>query len=433
MSILTPEISTLTEFKGLGSAVRMKYVVQPENLSTYTSSDSVSDIFFAIPAVMNSFLDGAMSNLSFDINVPNGKTAALCNGSGSSVISAIEITHNGQQLEGLQEYGVMAAFLEDFQSKGRSGTISSILHGTSPTTIKTGYELPAALSGEPNVSATAVRIMIPIHAGLFSLSSQHFPLSLEGLRLRVSMAQSNRALVSTDSCTYTLSNINLNLETLKVSPAVFNELVQDASGVMKHHSTSFTNYQATMNAGSKNESILIPSRFSSQKSIISVFRPQTYTATASNSTGGRIFPNIVDYVYNISGVLYPSLKIKTGNKQVPKTGESMYELLKSIDGANNPSFDCVFNQAQYNANTPSVTGAFAIGYGFETSGGYGSMPNGLISGLSTVSSNSFLQMELHGFSDASTTPTVALINDNYVLHDLIIELNVSTGEVSVTK
>jgi len=432
MSILTPEISTLTEFKGLGSAVRMKYVVQPENLSTYTSSDSVSDIFFAIPAVMNSFLDGAMSNLSFDINVPNGKTAALCNGSGSSVISAIEITHNGQQLEGLQEYGVMAAFLEDFQSKGRSGTISSILHGTSPTTIKTGYELPAALSGEPNVSATAVRIMIPIHAGLFSLSSQHFPLSLEGLRLRVSMAQSNRALVSTDSCTYTLSNINLNLETLKVSPAVFNELVQDASGVMKHHSTSFTNYQATMNAGSKNESILIPSRFSSQKSIISVFRPQTYTATASNSTGGRIFPNIVDYVYNISGVLYPSLKIKTGNKQVPKTGESMYELLKSIDGANNPAFDCVFNQAQYNANTPSVTGAFAIGYGFET-GGYGSMPNGLISGLSTVSSNSFLQMELHGFSDASTTQTVALINDNYVLHDLIIELNVATGEVSVTK
>ena len=432
MSVLSPPISTLQEFKGLGSAVRMKYVVQPENLSTYTSSDSVSDIFFAIVAVKDTFLDGAKSNFSFDVNTPFGKTASFCNGSASSLISAIEITFNGTVIEQLNEYGVFAAVIEDFQSKSRSGTISNILHGSDPSSVKTGVTLPAGLSGEPNVSANAIRVVIPIHAGMFSLASQHMPLALEGLRLRVSMQQSNKALVSSAGSTYTISNINLNLETLKVSSAVFNELLQDSGGVMKHHSTSFSNYQSTINAGSRNESILIPSRFSSQKSIISVFRPQTYSNTASNSTGGRMFPSITDYVYNIGGVLYPSLKIKTANKHVPKTGEGFYELLKAVDGENNPLFDVVYNQAQYNANTATLTGAYAIGLGFEE-GGFGSTPQGLISGLSTISSNSFLQMDLHGFSDLETIPTVAMLNDNFVLFDLIVEINPAEGQISVTK
>jgi len=231
--------------------------------------------------------------------------------------------------------------------------------------------------------------------------------------------------------------MQLNLETLQVSANTFSEIINESDGIMKFHGVSVSNFQSTVQEGARTENLLISSRFSSQKSIMTAFRPATYTATTSNSTGGRFFPSIVDYVYNVSGVLYPSLPIKTSkNNGTPSTGEGFYELVKVFDGQNNNQFSCKFNKSNYESRVPDTKASYLLGYSFEQ-GGYlaNDMGLGSISGLDTIGSNSFITLNLVGTSDSATPPTatVAMLVDTYVIYDIIIEIDASTGMMNITR
>ena len=431
-TILSTKIADLVQYRGISAVKNTKINVLPENQTSVTSTDAVQPVYFAIPARTASFINASNTFMAFDINVPAGKNASLCNGSPSSLIETIQITQNGAVLEDLSNYATFAAVIEDVQGSRRSGKVGSILHGSKAETAdafsqKTGETLP----GGAGISDTSIRVVVPLHSSLIgTLSHQHMPASMDGIRVRIGFATSAKALVTADTgVTYTLSNINLCLDYEQVPSTVYADLIQESGGILKHHSTAVQSYVSTIQSGSTREALLIPARYSSLKSFMTVFKEAAYAQPEKNSPGNRMNPWVQSYSYNVGGESYPQAPIRCASKEHPKSGECLTEFIKCFSMNNSPAFDVVFGKADYESNSAtSLTGAFVLAHSFEPEFAGSSS----VAGMDTVSSNSYIHLDLHGFSSGETVSS-AMECITFASFDNITEFNLINGTVDTTK
>ena len=441
---ITPHLD-LTGFRSMGSAKSRLVSVQPENTQSITGNSGTQDIYFALPAGNSVFLNGQNSSLCFDLKT--SASATLCNGSASSLIRGLELIIGNQSVELLDRYNVFAALVEDHQNKSRAQNIGSILSGHAqfapnvPTTAEdTGATLGTALVDAKKSGkdiSTKVRISIPLYSAVIgTMCSQYCP-AVDGIRCRITLAPNDEALqYSSGSPVYTMDKISLNMDYLDINPAVYSALVQEAGGVFKIHGSGVSNFNSTAIA-TGNHTILVPARFSSIKNYFAVFRRNDANGAngsgkaSKNTTGGRYFPNIQQYVWRIEGRQYPSVPINLSDGTTSYSGEGFQELTKCFHATHSPDFDIVYNNDDYlygdglDTNTVDAgTGAYALGLDFEESG-YGQV-RGLVSGFDTINSNSFLELKLD-------TNNIPMDVDVFAVHDLIVEMNMMDGSVNVSK
>lgn len=440
---ITPHLD-LTGFRSMGSAKSRLVSVQPENTQSITGNSGTQDIYFALPAGSMSMINGQNSHLCFDLKT--SAAATLCNGSGSSVVRGVELIIGNQSVELLDRYNVFAALVEDHQNKSRAQNIGSILSGHAqfepnvPTTAEdTGATLGSALVDAKKSGkdlTTKIRISIPLYSAVIgTMCSQYCP-AVDGIRCRITLAPNDEALVySSGTPAYTMDKISLNMDYLDINPAVYSALVQESGGVFKVHGSGVSNFNSTA-APAGNHTILVPARFSSIKNYFAVFRRNDAdgangTGKASkNTTGGRYFPNIQQYVWRIEGRQYPSVPIALSDGTTSYAGEGFQELVKCWHGLHSPDFDIVYNNDDYlygdglTTEVDAGTGAYALGLEFEENG-YSTV-RGQISGMDTINSNTFLELKL----DANN---ISMDVDVFAVHDLIVEMNMMDGSVNVSK
>ena len=452
----------VSAFKAMGSAKSRRVSVNPENLSSHTSSTSSKDCYFALPSASMGMINGQNSALQFDLTSA-GATASIANGSGSSLIESMELIIGNQSVELLQSYATFSALIEDHQSSSRAINSHGILNGGASTASKQGAEIA--------VGAT-VRITVPLYSAVIgTMCSQYCP-AVDGIRLRLTLAPHTTALkvanvvgsngVITGSGvgtpTYVMTDITLQMDYLDINPAVYNEMMAEAGGVFKIHGSGVSSFSSTISLAEANHSLLIPARFSSVKNYFTTFRESASVGLKSrNSCGARINPKIKSYSYRVDGRNYPSVAVKAFKGTTPVAGEAFSELVKCFHATHSPDFDTVYGLPEYNelgtlgavatrasdvlTNARVLArdrGSFAIGLDWEESG-YGQL-RGLVSGMDTINSNTFLQLQTENFSAGdftdvgdSVTDALGCLVDTFAVHDLILELNMLDGSVSVSK
>lgn len=407
----------VSAFKAMGSAKSRRVTVNPENLSSHTGTSSTRDCYFALPSANMGMINGQNSSLQMDVKITD-QVSGLCNSSASSLIDSMELIIGNQSVELLQNYAVFASIVEDHQSAGRSANTHSILNGGQDSTKK-GAELTAG---------TTVRVNIPIYSAVIgTMCSQYCP-AVDGIRLRVTFASKESALFcEVTGGNYQLTDIRLQMDYLDINPSVYSEMMAEAGGVFKVHGSGVSNFATTTDLATPNASLLIPARFSSIKNYFTTFRVSAnLTSDVRNSPGDRIAPKITSYSYRVDGRNYPSVPVKCHDGTGYLAGEAFMELSKAFHANHSPDFDTVYNLAEYTEPT-GVTGkgSFVLALDWEESG-YGQL-RGLVSGMDTINSNTFLELQM----DPGTA--TALTVDTFAVYDLILELNMLDGSVSVSK
>lgn len=431
MSSYTPVISReidLTAYKGVQPGRSRRITVQPDNLSTYTSSSSTADIFFSIPSSRNSFIQTTCTQFVFNVlanaTFASGTGAtSLSNGSGSSIVQAMEVVVQNQQVENLLNYATYAAVIEDCQNLSRSLTVGSIMNGTT-STLKAGKSISAATT----VDGVAFRCVQPLYSGLLGVGAEQFCPMVDGIRIKLTLATSDNALTITTPATavYKLSNISLQLEVMDFDSATMSALIAQGGGSLKQHMTCVNNYQATLQTSTQN-SILIPARFSSVKGLLCAFRLSTNLSAPAtkNVTGDRILPQIANYFFQVDGANVPSVPVLVADSATSVyAGEALSEVMKVFGASNSSQFSTVFAEANYEdlAGT-SGTGSFILGLNFESQDSAGSA---LISGRDLNSSNVYLNLTHYAAATASVV-------DTFALYDQVITYDMMTGSISQSK
>lgn len=421
-----PREIDLTEYKGVQGGRSRRISVQPDNLSTYTSSDSTSDIFFSIPASRNSFVQTNCTALVFNVTSTSSiaSAASLSNGSASSIVQAMEVVVQNQQVENLLNYATYAAIVEDCQGLQRFTGVGSVLNGAT-TTLKTGKTISSATASALGPNAT--RCVLPLYSGLLGVGAEQYCPMVDGIRLKLTLATSNNALViSSGTATYTLTSIQLQLEVMDFDSATMSALIAQGGGMLKQHMTSVNNYQSTISASTAN-SVLIPARFSSVKALLVSFRLSANISSPAtkNVCGDRILPQISQYFFQVDGANVPAVPVAVADSATAVyAGETLGEAIKVFGASNSTQFQCVFSEANYEdlAGT-SGTGSFFIGLNFESQD---SASSALISGRDLNSSNVYLNLTHYATASAS-------VCDAFALYDQVITYNMMDGSISQSK
>lgn len=414
---ITPHMD-LQSLRQMGSATRRRVTVNAENTTGVTLGSSTQDVYFAIPASAGTLINSGNTTLQFD--AVSTVACQFANGSASSVIRSMELLIGNSTVSLLENYNVFAAIIEDLQSSERTKTMGSILNGSSATAFKTGADL-----------TDRVRISIPILESVIGTLASNYCPCVDGMRLRISFDTASRATQAAAAAivpNLAISNIALQMDYLDINPSVYQNMLSENGGVFSLHGSGVANFQASSLA-TTSQTHLIPSRFSSIKNFYSVWRGNdVINADRANSIGCRYNPCLSRYSYRVGGKAYPSVPVRCSEGTTYLAGEQFAEVVQASHAAHNVNFDVVFNKTAYlDATVPTsadLQGSHLIALDFEESN-YGSV-RGLISGINTISNNVFLE------TTHAAAPAAATL-DTFAVYDLLTEINMMTGEVSVSK
>ena len=428
--VISREID-LTEFKGVQPGRSRRISVQPDNLSTYTSSSSTSDIFFSIPSSRNSFIQTTATQLVFNatssVTFATDPVVRLANGSGSSIIQAMEVVIQNQQVENLLNYNVYAAIVEDLQPKERAATTGQILNGSS--SFKTGLQI----NGATTVDGVPIRCALTLYSAVLGAGAEQFMPMVDGIRVKLTLAPTLTALtldnetsLTASTLVYKLSNIALQLEVMDFDSGTMSALVAQGGGILKQHGTAVNNYQATL-AQSTANNILIPARFSSVKALLCAARLSANISSPAqcNTPGSRVLPQIKEYFFQVDGANVPSVPVLVGASATSLfAGEALSEVMKVFGASNSVQFEAGFTRSEFQDVTGTdFQASFLIGLNFESQDSAGSA---LISGRDLNSSNVYLNLTHYANS-------VAAVLDTFALYDIVVSYNMLDGSVMMSK
>jgi hypothetical protein len=430
-TLLHPSMD-LTAMKQLGQVKTRRVQVNPESGTTFSlTGTATQDVFFSLPAGSKyTMINGANSYMCFDLTQSNSAntTLAFSNGDANSVFRSLETTNQGTTVEQIDRYNVMANVFSDLTSLGKSLTMDSILQGGC-SAVKQG----TLRSGTGASTAYYYRICVPIYSAFYGVLCSQYAPSTDGIRMRWTLESPNIALQASsvtagDTNSYVIENMSMMMEYVDVEPAVWEELATASGRVFKTHGIGVANFNTQLVSGSTANSILIPCRKSAVKHIWNTVRLNsnfnTDTAIARNSTGSRVFPNLRQFYYTISGKQYPQIPIRTANSAGTKfsTGEAFAEFLKTLRNLHSNYTDVVFTEDEYSGNAGTlVSDSFVAGFSWETDA-----DPMTISGIDTNSSNIYLQLD----SATAGVPANSTL-DSFVFYDAILTTSLDTGAISI--
>ena len=181
---------------------------------------------------------------------------------------------------------------------------------------------------------------------------------------------------------------------IKLSPEVMSMI---RSPEYTLYSETYTNFQQSFSSAFSQLQLLIPTRYSSLKTVFVIFRPAT---TAANATyvlfpSSRVNFGLTDYQFLLGSDAYPPTKIKgTGSGNC----EPFEELKKSLHcGGGSITSMGIINWTNYQMLTVTEatattaddthTGTFIIACDFES---YTGKSGALLSGVNTLGSDLYL-------------------------------------------
>ena len=330
------------------------------------------------------FLNQRMSYLKFKLKntsvVVAGETAPIApDYAAASIISRLELYHGSNLLEQVHEYGMLYNLWLDISGSAEAHKhTGSMLEGMNASTERTGESLA---SGADSVYC------IPLLSGIVgTLQSKYLPTGdMNGgdLRLELTLANAADGVVGSGNAaaarSWQVSDVELMLEYVELNSEAAKMIsAQNAGGYMISFD-SFANYASTVEQGATNMNTLIPARYSSLKTLFTVFRTQeTIGKSTSTTISGRVNPFVSQgqWYYSIGGKNVPSTPVKTDT-------EAFAELSKALH-----IFGTIESTSMIKKSTWTATaGTYLVATDLETMAHKSKLTE---SGINTLSANTHL-------------------------------------------
>jgi hypothetical protein len=361
------------------------------------------------------YLNQKMSYLKFRVNNTSVRTTAEA-GDGkqatitpdysvSSLIARLEIYHGSNLLEQIHEYGLLHTLWTDITGCSDAHlSTGNVLEGMG-TTVRTGEGIAV---GDSRVYA------IPLLSGIIGcMQSKYLPtgdMSAGDLRVEITLANNNDGVTTNltnttaGTKTWTVSDVELMLEYVELNSEAARMISAQNSGGYAISFDSFANYASTVSAG-KNANILIPARYSSLKTLFTIFRLQSDINKADAKTISARANPVTDagqWYYSIGGKNVPSTPVKSDT-------EAYAELAKSVH-----AFGAVDHTSMIQRSTwIAESGTYVVAADLETLAHKSKLTE---SGINTLSANTHLIMQFGGANGLAAAVRV----DSFAHYDAIL-------------
>eukprot|EP00873_Tetraselmis_striata_P013010 jgi/Tetstr1/433274/TSEL_022562.t1 len=322
------------------------------------------------------YLNTRMSYLRFSVKNKDTANTFQPDYTAASFIQSLSVYHGANLLEQIHEYNALFHLFMDLQGSFEELIgAGNILYGTSGTTKREGATLAAD---------STTYFCIPLMSGIIGgLQSKYLPTgAMTGgdLRLELTLAATNAAVEGT-APDWEIGNVELQLEVVEVTSEV-DRMIQQTNPRYVISYESFANYTNSIESAEGQISKLIPARFSSLKTLYTIFRKQTdLTADASKSVTSRPTCGLKNWYYSVSGENIPQTPVR-------ENVESFAELQKALHVFGSADNNSTFTLANYTgAAGGSADNAFAIGQNLEVLSHKSTLTE---SGKNTLNTNCYL-------------------------------------------
>jgi hypothetical protein len=241
------------------------------------------------------FLNQAGSYLQLRIkNTDSAASRFALDGSGASVIQRMSVYSGGALLEDVQAYNLLYnAMLDSQVSMSDRLTTFSVSGGTDQqlSTATNNFSRGGAVVSQ-NLQTV---VNMPLLSGVLGNGcSKYLPIGAiaNDLRLELVLAPAAEALVSVStSANYQVLEAVLILDVLELGDEAQGMIDQMTGGNYVISAETYRNAQTVLQSGSQQDSVLLPFRFSSIKSLLWAFRPvAAQSTTLQASLNSRFNP-----------------------------------------------------------------------------------------------------------------------------------------------
>jgi hypothetical protein len=368
----------------------------------------------------NAYIDTSESYITFQVTNTGAQPFNL-DGSAYCFFNRLDVLSQGQVLESIQNYHVLVNTLLDLQQDAIVSTTSGTIHmGTGFDSVES---INIAKKGQAIAAGGVQDFSIPLAlSGVLGPGcSKYLPISkITDLRLELTLENAIQAVVqATGTTSFTLNNIQLILTYVDIDPMVASQLEQAVGGRYIISSESWRNYTSILQANRSGDSVLIPARYSSMRTLLHVWRDDANNSDATkywlsarsnpfySSTGVQS-----QIQYAIGSVLVPQTPVKFVS-EMWMNGQQAFHQLGSITNGSR-CFYTNWNQSAYNDATTYSMGTFAFAQNFDS---FLNKSDSLTTGFNTINSPTFLNITY----PASVATRHRL--DSFVHFDVVLDIS----------
>jgi hypothetical protein len=349
----------------------------------------------------NAFIDTSETYIQFQVKNMSGTVPFNLDGSAYCFFNRLDVLSQGQVLESIQNYNVLCNTLLDLQADGVAGATSMSVHlGTAfdnagnynidkfGQTIAVNavqdFAVPLALSG---VLGPGLSKYLPVS----KISDLRLELTLEAIAQAVVCGTVAAPLVAN----YQIQNPQLVLTYVELDPSMASQIESATHGRYIVSSESWRNYTTILPAARSGDSVLIPARYSSVRTMLHTFRDTTNQTNAGASwLSARSNPfysatGVLSSIqYAVGPVLIPQSPIRFGTSEAWMQCQQAFHQLGSVTSASRCNYTN-WNQSNYYDGNAYNMGTFAIAQNFDS---FLNKSESLTVGFNTIATPTFLNM-----------------------------------------
>jgi hypothetical protein len=355
--------------KAVGAPSRsFRMVLNPINSGNASPGDVVK---FDIPVGRpNQFIDTSETCFQFGVLNNTANDAFYLDGSAYCFVNRLDVLSAGQVLETIQSYNVLTGALLDLQVGGPDAALPMSIN------LGTGYVADANYSkyGKLIAKSGTSEFSLPLACSgvLGSGCSKYLPIAkVNDLRLELTIENAVQAVVqAANTATFSITSPQLVLTYVEVAPDMAQQLEVATGGRYMVSTESWRNYQTILPATRTGDSVLIPARYSSLRTLLHTFRDNANNSDQSkwwlsartnpffSSTGAAC-----SIQYALGSVLVPQSPVKGGVAEAWCSTQQAFHNLGSIS----PGSRCSINNWVTDAySNTSTMGSFAFAQNFDS-------------------------------------------------------------------
>lgn len=321
----------------------MRSSIAPKNGASFRGSDGQPIILEIPTGISGTYLNPSQTYLKFSVTVSTElttpATTVKVDESIYSIFDRLTVQHAGVVLEQIDQYGVLANALLDFQcsSSQMSNDLNVMLGTTAPANLITG-----AVGGIPMTSGVKTWFSMPILSSFFSmLGDRYIPLGdiRNELRIDLTLAPQGFIKTGTGALTYVVENIELMCDIVELDPAVASAIRRETlsrDGAFKIPMVQWRSYNTSIPISTGAASVIIPAKMNSLKNLLVIQRNQDNIVTPTLSKNERV-NGVASYWFQVGSHYVPA-------KPVNHVFEAYTELQRSFHDLSIGNGDSVINR-----------------------------------------------------------------------------------------
>lgn len=422
------------DLKPTSVAVNRKTLnISASNNTTFSPGD-VS--VFYLPALQNNLLDPWSQYIRFTATITG---AGFVDNTAHSFIERIMTYQSGNLLDDLQNYSVLANALVDASlSQSEKLGVSPML-GSEDTYYDSAVAADTLTNinrrGQAVANGISYQFCLPMIYFLGTLSEKYVPVFAMSDDFRVEITWSSALKALVQSTNFVISNPEIVVDYLEVSPAVIGLIQSTYKGrelvIPCQSYKTYTSSIPISTAGTISQ--IIPCKVKSARMALFSFRPQDTQVVGSYAVSSRVnpFASPGDYFgLSVGGSNVPQQPIRTRVQgefsQFYASLQSAFHSLQHLDMNGSLSrsyFNTWLSLGRYGTDLTAYRNGFLTGINLDAYSNQGDLSN---SGMDLSGLTSYWQ----GF--IGTELSVSVTTDTFILHDKMLVFN-SAGQVATVE